>query len=648
MKRNRTIRFWLATFFVVIASLAALGAPQFINYQGVLEQGGNPVPDGTYTVVFRIWNDEEYGDSIWGETHTVTTHGNNGKFNVKLGSIGGLPPEIFEDTDRWVGIEVYPDGEMVPRAQLGSVPFALLAQTVPDSTIDSMKIAWKSIKNENIKDKAIDSMKIADKSIRKENIKDEAIDSMKIAAKSIRKENIKDEAVDSMKIAAKSIRKENIKDEAIDSMKIAAKSIRKENIKDSAIDSTKIAEASVKGFNIKSKAIGKEHLADSVVHWTREGDVLFTSENLGIARAEASLNGDNRMTHVNLGVSSTTGSALNTSYSTVSGGNTNQALGEGATVSGGVYNQGTASYSTVGGGNGNVASGINSTIGGGGGNTAGPDQGTTVAGGVSNMATLMGATIGGGSDNSATAAHATVAGGMSNNTSGMYSAIGGGHKHKVEADYGTIPGGYSNSVFGEYSLAAGTGSKAYHEGSVVIAAHVWDGGMTAKDSVWTGGNCQMVLRADSLFYLTDKGEKAPANPGATPGNWFLYTSTGAYLSRGGTWQSSSSRDLKENFRDIDGEYILDRLKELKITQWNYKVDNDQVTHIGPVSQDFYAAFGLGTDDGTLSSIDPSGVALAAIKELIDQSEKRKARIDELEAELEEMKALIHELMSERR
>ncbi len=51
-----------------------------------------------------------------------------------------------------------------------------------------------------------------------------------------------------------------------------------------------------------------------------------------------------------------------------------------------------------------------------------------------------------------------------------------------------------------------------------------------------------------------------------------------------------------------------------IATWSY-VSERGVRHVGPMAQDFYAAFGVGADDRHITSIDEDGVALAAIKAL---------------------------------
>ena len=81
-------------------------------------------------------------------------------------------------------------------------------------------------------------------------------------------------------------------------------------------------------------------------------------------------------------------------------------------------------------------------------------------------------------------------------------------------------------------------------------------------------------------------------------------------------QVTSDRNAKENFAPLAGNNILDKVAALPITEWNYKGDSAEEKHIGPMAQDFHAAFGLdGADDRHISMTDESGVALAAIQAL---------------------------------
>ena len=106
---------------------------------------------------------------------------------------------------------------------------------------------------------------------------------------------------------------------------------------------------------------------------------------------------------------------------------------------------------------------------------------------------------------------------------------------------------------------------------------------------------------------------------------------GAYCD-GANWVNASDKNSKENFRSVDGEKLLRELSDLEITQWNYKGD-DGTTHIGPTAQDFKKSFGLGKDDKSISTIDPSGVALAAIKALYELTQKQAAEIENLKSEM---------------
>jgi hypothetical protein len=64
--------------------------------------------------------------------------------------------------------------------------------------------------------------------------------------------------------------------------------------------------------------------------------------------------------------------------------------------------------------------------------------------------------------------------------------------------------------------------------------------------------------------------------------------------------------------------------------WSYKSDANAVLHMGPMAQDFYAAFRLGATDRAYDPIDAHGVALAAIQALYRMVQDRDARIEKLE------------------
>ena len=98
-----------------------------------------------------------------------------------------------------------------------------------------------------------------------------------------------------------------------------------------------------------------------------------------------------------------------------------------------------------------------------------------------------------------------------------------------------------------------------------------------------------------------------------PAGRFLNTSTGGFLTTGGTWTNASSRALKTGFEAIDVGAVLARVLELPLTRWRYIGSPAEGAHLGPVAEDFHAAFGLGADGHAISTVDASGVALAAIQ-----------------------------------
>jgi len=66
----------------------------------------------------------------------------------------------------------------------------------------------------------------------------------------------------------------------------------------------------------------------------------------------------------------------------------------------------------------------------------------------------------------------------------------------------------------------------------------------------------------------------------------------------------------------------------------YKFDST-TKHLGPVAQDFHAAFGLGTDDKHIATVDADGVALAAIQGLNQKVMEELKRRDAENAVLKE-------------
>ena len=110
-------------------------------------------------------------------------------------------------------------------------------------------------------------------------------------------------------------------------------------------------------------------------------------------------------------------------------------------------------------------------------------------------------------------------------------------------------------------------------------------------------------------------------------------SNGARLTTGGTWTNASSRTLKHAFAPVDALAVLNKVVALPISTWQYKASNEGA-HMGPVAEDFSEAFGLGSSDKSISTVDADGVALAAIQGLYramqDENALLRARLAALE------------------
>jgi trimeric autotransporter adhesin len=325
-------------------------------------------------------------------------------------------------------------------------------------------------------------------------------------------------------------------------------------------------------------------------------------------------------------------------------------------------------FGSVGGGDGNRAAGYEATISGGGANIISNDD-ATVGGGFFNAAGGYAATVGGGFQNVAGGDMATVGGGLGNNSTAEYATVAGGSGNYATGLAATVPGGYQDIAAGPYSLAAGNQAYAGHSGAFVWADSqnatyysdradqfkIRAAGGVVLDVSGSSGLSPAALRINStsangvgifvaqtssdataVFTAAGTGDIIKGYSGATGGNLvFEVTNNGTVYSKG--LALTSDRNAKDNFTALDSQAILAKVARLPVTEWNYKDDGADQKHIGPMAQDFHAAFGLnGADDKHISVVDEGGVALAAIQGLnqkLDASTVNSdVRIQKLEAE----------------
>jgi hypothetical protein len=118
---------------------------------------------------------------------------------------------------------------------------------------------------------------------------------------------------------------------------------------------------------------------------------------------------------------------------------------------------------------------------------------------------------------------------------------------------------------------------------------------------------------------------------------------GAFLTNGGTWTNASSRDFKDQFADINGDELLEKVNQLNIQKWNYKGTDE--SHIGPIAEEFKELFDVGVKDDKkhISTIDASGVALKAIQELNKKLAEKDRKIGQMSKENQQLSDRIEKL-----
>ena len=327
----------------------------------------------------------------------------------------------------------------------------------------------------------------------------------------------------------------------------------------------------------------------------------------------------------------------NGAYATIGGGYANAASTNSATVAGGYYNAATGFESTVGGGQANIASGSVAFVGGGVTNTATGFESAVVGGelndatgavsfvggGYFNAASAYGAAVGGGYANGAVGTNSVVAGGESNLASNSVSTVSGGYFNGATAQGATVPGGWANLASGSNSFAAGFVANAGHSG-----AFVW------SDSSSTTAFSSSV--ANQFNVRAAGGTRIFSNSGATLGVQLGANAT--------SWSALSDRNAKKDFAPVDGREVLRKLDEVPVQSWRYKWDEIGSTpHLGPIAQEFKAAFYPGRDDKSISTLEFDGVELAAIQGLHTLMKEKDAKITALEQRLADIEAKLGKL-----
>jgi hypothetical protein len=187
--------------------------------------------------------------------------------------------------------------------------------------------------------------------------------------------------------------------------------------------------------------------------------------------------------------------------------------------------------------------------------------------------------------------------------------------------------GYRSTADADYSMAFGyRASTNGHTGAKVF------GDASTTDSIQATANNEFAVRAAGGFRFRTNAT----------------LTTGCSLPAGsGVFACASSRTLKDHFGEVDGEDVLGRVRSVPVSTWSYIAEGSAVRHMGPFSEDFYRAFGVGTDDRSIGLLDISGVNFAAVRALERRTAEQAERIESLEAELAELRKAVRLLSAER-
>ncbi len=692
-------RNWSVLVAMALTSLVSnvfAAAPGLINYQGRLTDGAGIALNGNYSLTFNVYSLAVGGVPLWTETQNPVVV-DEGLFNVLLGSVAPLNEAIFSEANRFIGVQVNGGAELAPRKQIVAVAYALTVATIDGAsgghvigdsrfegnvvigTGDALGTLSFTAGANNTAQGNYSTAMGADNSASGhysnvsgglENIASGAGAGIGGGSGNLASGDSSFVGAGSRNIASGSRSfigggRENLA--TGDYSHIGGGWLNYTESLYSTVgggerDSATAQWATVAGGRNNdaeggystigggtgNRASGTRafigggvgNLADGFDAIVVGGEYCSTLVSGGFVGGgdQNSVSGSNSVIVGGF-------ANKNSGYrSMIGGGTDNVVTGDTAVVVGGILNVVSSSLGNVVGGYGNSVTGRGASILGGSLNLAEGEY-SFVGGGVVNRATGAGAVISGGSQQKCWGTSCVIGGGGYNTAdSGASNAfIGGGQNNWITDQFGGIVGGEFNSNRGAYSVILGGSLNSISDELlnpanyiVVFGEDVDVGGADHRSYFFDGTNPgRLALNRDT----DDGGALHPIHVGTANTN-----GNGARLTNAGVWTDASSRTFKENFVEIGGAELLDKISQLSLPHYNYKGTTEK--HIGPMAEDFVALFNVGSVDENTGQIDPmylsakdvAGVALAGVKELSERNRELQEQVQLLLKRIENLES----------
>lgn len=667
---------------LVLSCTAHAQVPRHISYQGVLADAqGNLVPDGNHELSLTLFDAATNGNALFTETQTVPVV--NGIFNVIIGSVTVLPPSLSFDRAYFLGVRVNGGAELSPRTPLTAVPYALRADraNIAESAAvaDRALIADRA----NAADRAgtADRADVADAlapsatgvvtslnsqsgaitlqggggttvtnsggtfTISSTGAGGTGIQGVQSTDGSLLVAN-PNGPVANLGIATGAVKAGNIADGAVSAVTITDNAISNSKIAEGAVTAEKIAAAQV----VKSLNGLRDHVSivpGSNITITPNGNAITIAS--GAQALQSIKNDDNTIKVSNgggpiatIGLEANGVGTMHLTDGSVTAGKLAPGVipsvlppsgAAGGALTGTYPNPALAANAVS---SGHIVDGTISTV------DIANDAVTITKiddAGATNgqVITFNGSDVvwqsPSGLNGSGIANRLAFWSGSNALTSDANYTITPGNNTKIALGFQCTATGDNGVAIGAQCSASGSNTVAMGAGSIASANGAVAIGVTAvANGVRSHAIGNFVTAANNgAFVLGDANTTAFTSSASNQmnmrfvGGYRLFSnsafSTGVTMAAGVSgWTNVCDRNLKENFSPVDGEWLLGRIRELPITEWSYIKSDPSIRYIGPMAQDFHAAFHLGGSDSLgINSIIADGVNLAAIKALEERT-----------------------------